>query len=207
MELSIATVPGQKSEAGTLAVNDKVFGCEFKEALVHQVVTAYQSGARTGSKAQKSRSEVSGGGIKPWKQKGTGRARAGTIRSPIWRKGGVTFAAKPRDFSQKINRKMYKIAMASILSELLRQKRLTIVESFTVDVPKTKELLKKLHEMQIKDALIVVDKIDGNLCLASRNLPKIAVTDAIGVNPVALVGFENIVLTVPALKQLEEMLI
>lgn len=207
MELNITKVPGQEGTAiNAVQVKDVIFGCEFKEDLVHQVVTAYLAGARQGTKAQKTRAEVSGGGIKPWKQKGTGRARAGTTRGPIWRKGGVTFAAKPRDFSQKVNKKMYKNAMRSILAELARQGRLLVVEDFTVATSKTKELLKKLNDVGLKDVLIVTDSVDGNLYLASRNLYKIAVSDVAGVNPVALVGFDKIMITVPALTQLEEKL-
>jgi len=206
MELSLTTVPGQEVTLSVIAVNESVFGCEFKEALVHQVVVAYQIGARSGSKAQKSRSEVRGGGIKPWRQKGTGRARSGTIRSPLWRTGGVTFAAKPRDFTQKVNKKMRQQAMCSIFSELVRQGRLLVVEDLEITSPKTKEFLKKLGDIGIDGALIISDKVSENLYLASRNLYKNAVTDVAGVNPVALVGFEKVVITVPALKQLEDIL-
>lgn len=213
MELNLVKLVQQEanSEAGvaesTVLVNDAVFGCKFKEALVHQVVTAYQAGARSGSKAQKTRSEVRGGGIKPWRQKGTGRARSGTIRSPIWRKGGVTFAAKPRDFSQKVNKKMYRSALCSILSKLVAEGRLVLVEDFVLTSPKTKELLKLLRDMSLTEGLIVTDNVDENLYLASRNLYKIAVSDIEGVNPVALVGFEKIIFTLPALKRLEGMLV
>jgi len=207
MELNITKVPGQEATAvSTVQVSEAIFGCEFKEHLIHQVVTAYMAGARSGTKAQKSRSEVSGGGIKPWKQKGTGRARAGSNRSPIWRKGGVTFAAKPRDYTQKVNKKMYRGAMRSILSELVRQERLIVVESFSVSTNKTKELLKKMGDVGIQDVLIVTDKLDDNLYLASRNIYKISVSDVAGINPVALVGFPKIMITVPALQQLGEML-
>ncbi|TAK72308.1 MAG: 50S ribosomal protein L4, partial [Gammaproteobacteria bacterium] len=162
-----------------LALADEVFACDFNESLIHQVVTAYMSAARAGTKAQKTRAEVSGGGIKPWRQKGTGRARAGTIRSPLWRKGGKVFAAKPRCYKQKVNKKMYKGALRSILSELIRQDRLLIVESFQVDAPKTKVLLQKLNDMKLDgEILIVADAIDENLYLAARNLFYVDVRDA-----------------------------
>ncbi len=198
------TVTGSKS--GSVAVSDATFSREFNEALVHQVVTAYMSGARQGTRAQKTRSEVSGGGKKPWKQKGSGRARAGTIRSPIWRSGGVTFAAKPQDFSQKVNRKMYRAAMQVILSELVRQERLVVVENMTVAEPKTKALNAMLKEQGLLDStLIISEELDTNLFLASRNIPKIDVRDAAGIDPVSLVAYEKVVLTLPALKKIEEM--
>jgi large subunit ribosomal protein L4 len=195
-------VKGGKS----VSVSDKAFGREYNEALIHQVVTAVLSGARQGTKGQKTRSDVRGGGIKPWKQKGTGRARAGTIRSPLWRGGGVTFAARNRDFSQKVNKKMYRGAMAVILSELLRQGRLTIVESFSVAVPKTKELLGKLSDMGLEDVLIISDAADENLYLAARNLYHVGVCDAASVDPVSLVGFGNVLMTVDSVKTFEERL-
>tara|TARA_R110001592_G_scaffold353039_1_gene651622 strand:- start:165 stop:776 length:612 start_codon:yes stop_codon:yes gene_type:complete len=198
------TVTGSKS--GSVAVSDETFSRDFNEALVHQVVTAYMSGARQGTRAQKTRSEVRGGGKKPWKQKGSGRARAGTIRSPIWRSGGVTFAAKPQDFSQKVNRKMYRAAMQVILSELVRQERLVIVESMTVAEPKTKALSAMLKEQGLLEStLIISEELDTNLFLASRNIPKIDVRDAEGIDPVSLVAYEKVVLTLPALKKIEEM--
>lgn len=195
-------VKGGKS----VSVSDKTFGREFNEALIHQVVTAVLAGARQGTKGQKTRAEVRGGGIKPWKQKGTGRARAGTIRSPLWRGGGVTFAARNRDFSQKVNKKMYRGAMAVILSELLRQGRLTIVESFSVAAPKTKELLGKLSNMGLEDVLIISDAADENLYLAARNLYHVGVCDAASVDPVSLVGFGNVLMTVDSVKTFEERL-
>jgi len=195
-------VKGGKS----VSVSDKAFGREYNEALIHQVVTAVLSGARQGTKGQKTRSDVRGGGIKPWKQKGTGRARAGTIRSPLWRGGGVTFAARNRDFSQKVNKKMYRGAMAVILSELLRQGRLTIVESFSVAVPKTKELMGKLSDMGLEDVLIISDAADENLYLAARNLYHVGVCDAASVDPVSLVGFGNVLMTVDSVKTFEERL-
>jgi len=202
MELTITG-----SGKGTVAVSDDTFSREFNESLVHQVVTAYQAAARQGTRAQKTRSEVSGGGRKPWNQKGSGRARAGTIRSPIWRSGGVTFAAKPQDYSQKVNRKMYRAAMQVILSELVRQERLVVVETMTVEEPKTKILTAQLKEQGLLDStLIISDEVDQNLYLASRNIPRVDVRDAAGVDPLSLVAFDKVVVTVPALKKIEEML-
>ena len=185
---------------------DSSFAVAFNEPLVHQVVTAYLAGARAGTKAQKTRSQVRGGGAKPWRQKGTGRARAGTIRSPIFTGGGRAFAARPRDFSQKVNRKMYRGAMRSVLSELIRQERLLLTEKFGVSAPKTKELKTKLDELQVKNVLIVVEGFDENLCLAARNLVHVDVLEADTVDPVSLVGHENVVMTVAAAKMLEERL-
>lgn len=204
MELSI-TAPGNAS-AGTVQVSDATFAREFNEDLVHQAVTAFLAGARQGTRAQKTRSEVSGGGRKPWRQKGSGRARAGTIRSPIWRSGGVTFAARPQDHSQKLNRKMYRAAMRSILSELARQQRLVVVESLAVDQPKTKLLAQRLADFALNDVLIVSDEIDRNLYLAARNIPRVDVRDVAAVDPVSLIAFEKVVVTVPALRKFEEML-
>lgn len=187
-----------------VAVSDATFGREFNEALVHQIVTAYMAGGRQGTKAQKTRSEVSGGGIKPWRQKGTGRARAGTSRSPIWRSGGVTFAAKPRSYEQKVNKKMYRAAMQSILSELVRQDRLVVADSFSVESHKTKAFIAKLNEMDLKNVLIIADDIDENLYLAARNVPHVGVTEASAIDPVSLIAFEKILVTVSALKKLEE---
>ncbi len=203
MELKIVSPGGSQ---GTVSVSEVAFGREFNQDLVHQAVVAYMAGARQGTKAQKTRAEVSGGGKKPWRQKGTGRARAGTIRSPIWRGGGVTFAAKPRDFDQKLNKKMYRAALQCILSELNRQDRLIVVESFDVDAPKTKSLVQKLAQYDLSNVLIVTEEISENLYLASRNLHKIGVSDVQGVNPVALIGFDKVVVTVPALKKFEEIL-
>ncbi|MCW8907060.1 MAG: 50S ribosomal protein L4 [Sedimenticola sp.] len=203
MDLNIQA-GGGKSE--TIQVSDSVFAADYNEALIHQVVNAYLAGARAGTKANKNRSAVSGGGIKPWRQKGTGRARAGTSRSPIWRSGGVTFAATPRDYSQKLNRKMYRGAMRSILSELLRTERLVVVSELVVSAPKTKELVSKLGELGVKEALIVATQPDENLYLAARNLYAIDVCDAREIDPVSLVGFDKIVITSDALKQLEERL-
>jgi large subunit ribosomal protein L4 len=203
MELKIVN-PGGK--AGTLSVSEVAFGREFNQDLVHQAVVAYMAGARQGTKAQKTRSEVSGGGKKPWRQKGTGRARAGTIRSPIWRGGGATFAAKPRDFDQKLNKKMYRAALQCILSELNRQDRLIVVDSFDIDAPKTKSLVQKLAQFNLTDVLIVTEEISENLYLAARNLYTVGVSDVQGVDPVSLIGFDKVVVTVPALKKFEEIL-
>ncbi|MBA3988016.1 50S ribosomal protein L4 [Aliidiomarina maris] len=195
-----------KDAKGALEVSEATFGREFNEALVHQVVVAYAAGSRQGTRAQLTRSEVSGGGKKPWRQKGTGRARAGTIRSPIWRSGGVTFAAKPQDHSQKVNKKMYRGAIKSILSELVRQERLIVVENFSVDAPKTKQLQAKLKELELKDVLIVTKEVDENLFLASRNLYKVDVRDVQGIDPVSLIAFDKVLITAEAVKQLEEAL-
>ncbi len=192
--------------ADALTVSETTFGREFNEALVHQVVVAFAAGARQGTRAQKTRSEVSGGGAKPWRQKGTGRARAGTIRSPIWRSGGVTFAAKPQDHSQKVNKKMYRGALKSILSELVRQERLVVVDSFSVETPKTKELVAKLKELELNDVLIVTGEVDENLFLAARNLYKVDARDVAGIDPVSLVAFNKVLITADAVKQVEEML-
>lgn len=203
MELAIASPSGN---GGTLTVSDVTFGREFNEDLVHQAVTAYLAGARQGTKGQKSRSEVAGGGRKPWRQKGTGRARAGTIRSPLWRSGGTTFAAKPRDHGQKINRKMYRAALRSILSELARQGRLVVVDDFAVAQPKTKELCGKLGELGLNDVLIVTEEISENLQLSSRNLHRVEVSEVAAVDPVRLIGHEKVLMTVPAVKKFEEVL-
>ncbi|TVM05942.1 50S ribosomal protein L4 [Vreelandella aquamarina] len=192
--------------AGTVEVADATFGNEFNEALVHQVVTAYLAGGRQGTRAQKNRSDVRGGGKKPWRQKGTGRARAGTIRSPLWRSGGVTFAASPQDHSQKVNRKMYRAAMRSILSELVRQERLVAVEEFLVDAPKTKQVAAKLKELDLEKVLIVTEDVDEKLYLAARNLPHVDVVDVAAADPVSLVAFDKVLVTVSALRKFEEKL-
>jgi len=202
MELSITG-----SGKGTVAVSDATFSREFNEALVHQLVTAYMAGARQGTRAQKTRSEVRGGGRKPWAQKGSGRARAGTIRSPIWRSGGVTFAAKPQNHEQKVNRKMYRAGMQVILSELVRQERLIVVQDMTVDSPKTKALSAKLEAQGLlAGSLIISEEVEQNLYLAARNIPKVDVRDVVGIDPVSLVAYEKVVVTVAALKKIEEML-
>ncbi|MCP4879761.1 MAG: 50S ribosomal protein L4 [Gammaproteobacteria bacterium] len=191
---------------GSVEASEVVFGRDFNEALVHQVVNAYLAGARQGTRKQKTRSEVSGGGRKPWRQKGTGRARAGTIRSPIWVGGGRAFAARPQDHSQKVNRKMYRAAMQCILAELVRQERLVVVEEFAIAEAKTKAMVAKLAELNVADALVVTEAVETDLYLAARNIPKIDVVDASGVNPVSLVASEKVVMTVGALKKIEEML-
>jgi large subunit ribosomal protein L4 len=196
-------VQGSSSKA---SVSDEVFGKEFNETLVHQAVVAFMAAGRAGTKAQKTRSEVRGGGAKPWRQKGTGRARAGTIRSPLWRSGGTTFAAKPRDYSQKLNKKMYRAAMRSIFSELARQERLVVVESFGVDSAKTKGLVEKLGALSLDNVLIVPEQADQNLYMAARNLPHVDVIEVGGLDPVSLIGFEKVLITVGALKQVEEWL-
>lgn len=191
---------------GTVEVSDQTFGREFNETLIHQVVTAYMAGARQGTRAQKTRSEVSGGGRKPWRQKGTGRARAGSTRSPIWRSGGVTFAAKPQDHSQKVNRKMYRAAMRSIWSELVRQERLVVTQDIAVESPKTRVLADKLKAMALESVLIVTAEVSDALFLSARNLPHVDVRDAEGIDPVSLLSFEKVLVTVDALKAIEEQL-
>jgi large subunit ribosomal protein L4 len=183
---------------------DTAFGVPYNEALVHQVVNAVLSGGRAGTKAQKNRSAVSGGGAKPWKQKGTGRARAGTIRSPIWVGGGRTFAAKPQDHSQKVNRKMYQAAMRSILSELFRQKRVLVTEKIDIKKPKTKDLLKILNKNELTDVLLVSDSFDENLFLSARNVKNVGICNASSITPVILMKHEKILITVSALKLIEE---
>lgn len=204
MELSIAAPNGS---AGTIEVSEGTFGTEFNQDLVHQAVVAFMANTRQSTKAQKTRSEVRGGGKKPWRQKGTGRARAGTIRSPIWRGGGQTFAARPdRNHSQKLNKKMYRAAMRSILSELARQERLVVVNDFDLEAPKTKGLISKLGDLGMSDVLIVSEAVSDNLYLSSRNLHKVDVRVAGAVDPVSLLRHEKVLVTVPALKQFEELL-
>jgi large subunit ribosomal protein L4 len=205
MDLQIV-LPGMKAAKETVSVSDDAFGRDFNESLVHQVVVTYQAGGRQGSVKQKTRAEVSGGGRKPHRQKGTGRARAGSTRSPLWRGGGKTFAAVPQDHSRKINKKMYRGAMQCIVSELIRQGRLLVVDDFKLDNHKTKDLLAKLAEFDLQNVLIVSDTVDKNLYLASRNLHAVDVMDADGVDPVSLIGFDKVLVTVPALKKLEGLL-
>ena len=205
MNLNISE-PGKGVSDRAVDVSETTFGRQFNEALVHQVVVAYLAGARQGTRAQKTRSEVHGGGRKPFRQKGTGRARAGTIRSPIWRGGGQTFASKTQDFSQKVNRKMYRGAMQSILSELIRQDRLVVAEDFAIDAPKTRQVLEHLKKLDLENVLIVVEEVDDNLYLGARNIRNVDVIDVQGVNPVNLIGFEKVLFTVGALKKAEEML-
>ena len=193
--------------SGSIEIADTAFSVDFNEPLVHQVITAFLSGGRAGTKAQKNRSEASGGGAKPWRQKGTGRARAGTIRSPIWVGGGRTFAAKPRNFSQKINRKMYRGAMRSMLSELIRQNRLFIVNSIDIKNSKTRDLTKILKKHDLESVLIIIENYDENIFLASRNLPNVSVCDVKSMNPVALIRYEKVLVTIKSIKMIEEYLI
>ena len=190
----------------SIEVSDSTFSAPFNEALVHQVVNAVLSGARSGTKAQKNRSQVSGGGAKPWRQKGTGRARAGTIRSPIWVGGGRAFAARPRDFSQKVNKKMYRAAMRSILSELLREDRLVVLDKFDIKQPKTKEFKKLTKKLKADSALIVNDKFDENLFLSSRNMKNMEYSEVSSINPVSLMKYEKVIINVESLKIIEERL-
>lgn len=194
----------KQHNGSALQVSDAVFAADYNEALIHQAVVAYQAGARQGTRGQKNRSAVSGGGAKPWRQKGTGRARAGTSRSPIWRGGGRTFPASMQDFSQKMNRKAYRSAMCSILSELVRQDRLIVADDFSVSEPKTKQLVSKMKELQIEDVLVVTHEFDEKLALASRNLYHVGILEADEINPVSLIGFNKVVITPEAVKQIEE---
>jgi large subunit ribosomal protein L4 len=193
-------------DSGSVEVLDAAFGVEFNEALIHQVVTAYLAGGRAGTKAQKNRAAVRGGGAKPWAQKGTGRARAGTIRSPIWVGGGRTFAAQPRSFEQKVNKKMYRAAMRSMLSELVRQDRLVVVKEFDLEAPKTKLLAAKLKELDLSNVLILNEAFNEKLFLAARNLQNVGICDASSIDPVVLIRFEKVLITLPALKLIEERL-
>ena len=193
----------QLTNNSKLAVSDAVFGADYNEPLVHQVITAYLAGGRAGTKAQKTRAQVRGGGRKPYKQKGTGQARAGTIRSPLWRGGGRTFAAVPRDHSQKVNRKMYQGALRSIVSELARRGDLLIADDFKIEQPKTKGLLQQLSKLDVSDLLIITDNVDQNLMLSSRNLPHVDVTDVEGINPVSLLSRKKVLMTQAAVKKLE----
>jgi large subunit ribosomal protein L4 len=206
MELCLSTTVAGQSQ-GMINVSDEIFGDKFNETLIHQVVTAYLAAGRAGTRAQKTRAQVSGGGIKPWRQKGTGRARAGTIRSPLWRGGGIIFAATPSDYRQKVNKKMYRSALRSIFAELVRQERLMIVEQFSIDVPKTRVLLAQLKTLGLSQALIVTATADENLFLAARNLYRVEVCEATKVDPVSLIKFEKILMTVPALRKIEEKLL
>lgn len=200
MELNI-------TNGSTVSLEDSIFAREFNETLVHQVVVAYQSAGRAGTRAQKTRAEVRGGGIKPWRQKGTGRARSGSSRSPIWRAGGVTFAARPQNWEQKVNKKMYRAAIASIFSELIRQDRLVIVEKIEIAESKTKAALKLLQDLNVgHDVLLVTQAIDLPLYLATRNLPYVQVIDAAGIDPVSLIQFEKVVMTQEALTSVAEWL-
>ena len=204
MKLKVLNVSTNKSTSTEVA--DSIFARDFNQSLVHQVTTAYMAGGRQGSKAQKNRSAVSGGGKKPWAQKGTGRARAGTSRGPLWRSGGVTFAAQPRSFAQKVNKKMYKGAISIIFSELVRSERLKVVKEFNVKDAKTKNITALLKTLNVKDALLMTDELDENLYLSSRNLYHVGVCDTQSIDPVSLIGYENVVMTEAALKKVEAML-
>ena len=205
MTLQIPAINDQDS-AGTVDVAEQIFGQEFNETLVHQLVVRYMAGGRAGTKAQKNRAAVSGGGAKPWRQKGTGRARSGTIRSPIWRSGGATFATQPRSYTQKLNKKMYKVGIRSIFSELLRQDRLVVSNEILPATPKTKDLVAKLASLDAKRVLIVADELSEELVLASRNIPYVEVTSVEGLSPVALVSADKVIATASAVKQIEERL-
>lgn len=190
----------------TITVSDAVFGLEYKESLIHQLVTAYMAAGRSGTVAQKNRSAVRGGGAKPWNQKGTGRARAGTSRSPLWRSGGATFAAQPRDYTQKLNKKMYRAGIRSMLSELNRQQRLIVVEDVTVDAPKTKQMTAKLADLGVTKTLIITETGDEKLYLSARNIPHVEITDVAGMNPVNLLRYDHVVVTVGAIRAIEDSL-
>ncbi len=205
MNLNISD-PGVGLTKEAVNLSEVTFGREYNEALIHQVVVAYMASSRQGTKALKTRSEVRGGGAKPYRQKGTGRARAGTIRSPIWRGGGQTFAAKPRDYYQKVNRKMYRGAMRSILSELVRQDRVVVTNEFSIEVPKTKQVQNLLRDLALEDVLVVVEEVDKNLYLGSRNLKSVEVVDVQGINPVTLIRCKKVLFTVGALRKVEEVL-
>lgn len=194
----------KQHDGAALDVSDAVFGVDYNESLIHQAVVAYQAGARQGTRAQKNRSAVSGGGAKPFRQKGTGRARAGTSRSPIWRSGGKTFPASTQDFSQKMNRKAYRAAIRSILSELVRQERLVVTDQFSVSEPKTKQLVQKMRDLELDDVLFVCEELDMNLILASNNLYQVGLLEVSDLNPVSLIGFNKVVMTPSALKHIEE---
>ena len=205
MNLNISD-PGIGLSKEAVNLSEVTFGREYNEALIHQVVVAYMATGRQGTKALKTRSEVRGGGAKPYRQKGTGRARAGTIRSPIWRGGGQTFAAKPRDYYQKVNKKMYRGAMRSILSELIRQDRIVVTKNVSIEGPKTKQVQNLLKDLALEDVLIVVEEVDDNLYLGARNLKNVEVVDVQGINPVTLIRCKKVLFTVGALKKVEEVL-
>ena len=204
MELKLKQ--SNKKADGKVTVSDSIFASEYNEALIHQALTAFMAGSRAGTKAQKTRSDARGGGRKPWAQKGTGRARSGTIRSPIWRGGGVTFAARPKDYSQKLNKKMYRGAMRSILAELARQDRLVVIDEFTADAPKTKDMVAQLKSLDLSDVLIVTGEVTENLFLATRNIARVDVVDTEEINPYVLIGYNKILMTQDALAKVEELL-
>ncbi len=206
MELALTTATGKTSKK-TVDLPEAIFAADFNEDLVHQAVTSYLAGARSGTRAQKTRSEVRGGGKKPWRQKGTGRARSGTIRSPIWRSGGVTFAAKTQDFSKKLNKKMYRAAMRSIFSELLRKERLVVIDDFKMEAPKTKELAARLDALGVEKVLLITHDLNEALFLSARNLFKVGICEVGYIDPVSLVRFDKVLMTVSAIKKLEESLV
>ncbi|HEB86271.1 MAG TPA: 50S ribosomal protein L4 [Gammaproteobacteria bacterium] len=206
MELALTTATGKTSKK-TVDLSEAIFTADFNQDLVHQAVTSYLAGGRSGTRAQKTRAEVRGGGKKPWRQKGTGRARSGTIRSPIWRSGGVTFAAKPHDFSKKLNKKMYRAAMRSIFSELARNERLMVIDDFRMETPKTKELSAKLAALGVDKVLLITDDLNEALFLSARNLFKIGICEVGYIDPVSLVRFDKVLMTVSAIKKLEELLV
>ncbi len=206
MELNLSSAGKKGGKAKTIEIADAAFACDFNEPLIHQVVTAYLAGGRAGTHAQKTRAQVRGGGKKPWNQKGGGRARAGTSRSPIWRGGGKVFAAVTADYSQKVNKKMYRAALRSILSELIRQERLMVVDDFALDAISTKDLRAKLTDFGLSEVLILTEGLDEKLGLSARNLYRVEVCPAAAVDPVSLVGFDKVLTTVAALKKLEELL-
>ncbi len=204
--MQVSLVTNNNTVEQMIDLSDQVFAYKFNEGLIHRVVVACLSSARQGTRAQKNRAAVSGGGKKPWRQKGSGRARAGTIRSPIWRKGGVTFAATPRDYTKKVNKKTYRLAMRSIFSELIRQERLSIVDALVLDRPKTKDLLAQLRSLDLMDVLLVLDKLDPVISLSARNIPTVDVCDAYSITPVKLLSFHKVLVTTAALRQIEEWL-
>jgi len=196
----------KNTDGKTLVLDDAVFAKEYNETLIHQVVVAYMAAGRAGTKAQKTRSDVSGGGAKPWRQKGTGRARAGTSRGPLWRKGGVTFAARPRDFSKKVNKKMFRSAMCSIFSELVRSESLIIVDGFKVIEPKTKSMVVELDKLGVSNVLLINDEVDSNMILSARNIPNCEVLSVSKLNPVSLVNHDKVVISTAAIKKVQEWL-
>jgi len=204
MELKLRQ--SNKKADGKITVADSIFATEYNEALIHQVLNAFMAGSRAGTKAQKTRSDVRGGGRKPWRQKGTGRARSGTIRNPIWRGGGVTFATRPKDHSQKLNKKMYRGAMRSILAELVRQDRLILIDEFSVEAPKTKDMVARLKTLDLSDVLIVTGEVTENLFLSTRNIPHVDVIDTEEINPYVLIGYEKVLMTQDALTKVEGLL-
>ncbi|MBF8268368.1 MAG: 50S ribosomal protein L4 [Gammaproteobacteria bacterium] len=201
MDITLHKAGKKKSEK--ISVSDAVFAAAYNEPLIHQVLTAYMAGSRAGTKAQKTRADVRGGGRKPWKQKGLGRARAGTIRSPLWRGGGITFAARPRSFEKKVNKKMYQGAMRSIFSELVRQERLQCIDVFKLDEPKTKAAIEFLSRLGLREVLIITEEVTENLYLSTRNLPSVDVIDTNEINPYSLIGFENVLMTQAAIQRVE----